>query len=411
MSMIRSLVRASAAFVLGGVALSCDHEADVFIPEPADDMFKTYVAIGNSLTAGVQSDGINDSTQQRSYAILLARQMRTRFAYPALAMPGCRPPLTSFQTGARVGGPTAQPCSLRDPAKATDILNNVAVPAHSVGDAIAPVPFDPNNTLTTLILGGKTQIARALDPNPTFVSIWLGGNDILQPAYTGLLTPVTGVSRGLTELAAFTAAYDNIATALENGAPEAKGVLIAVPNFPAVALLFPAAALQDAQFMGGLNQAAGPGTPIVVSPNCTGSASLISILIVSQMRGGTHPRTISCEKTPQPTFPLLGDIWVLDSQEQATMTTRVGAFNSHIQAKATQLDFAYLDPNPTINTLRTTPGCFNTVPNLLSTTAPFGTCVSLDGIHPSTSTHVTFANAIIGAINTKYPEAALPLVP
>jgi hypothetical protein len=105
MSMIRSLVRASATFALSSIALSCDHEADLFVPEPADDMFATYVAIGNSLTAGVQSDGINDSTQQRSYAVLLARQMRTRFAYPSLRMPGCRPPLTSFQ-GTRRDSPT-----------------------------------------------------------------------------------------------------------------------------------------------------------------------------------------------------------------------------------------------------------------------------------------------------------------
>jgi lysophospholipase L1-like esterase len=410
MSKIRSLVRASAAFALTGVALSCGHDAEVFMPEPADDMFRTYVAIGNSLTAGVQSDGINDSTQQRSYAVVLARQMRTRFAYPSLAMPGCRPPLTSFQTGARVGGTSAQPCSFRNPSTATDILNNVAVPAHSVADAIAPVPFDPNNTLTTLILGGKTQIDRALEANPTFVSIWLGGNDILQPAYTGLLTPVTGVSRGLTSATAFATAYDQIATSLAAGAPDARGILIGVPSFPAVGLLFPAAALQNPQFLGGLNQAAGAGTPIAVSPNCAGSTSLISILIVSQMRAGTHPRAISCARTPDPAFPLLGDIWVLDSQEQTDMADRVLAFNTHIQAKATELDFAYLDPNPTIGTLKAS-GCISTVPDLASTAAPFGTCISLDGIHPSTSTHVSFANLIIGAINAKYPEAALPLVP
>jgi hypothetical protein len=408
MSMIRSLVRAAGAFAVAVLALSCDHEADVLMPEPVDDMFETYVAIGNSLTAGVQSDGINDSTQQRSYAVLLARQMRTRFAYPALRMPGCRPPLTSFQAGTRVGGTSAPACALRDSSKVTDILNNVAVPAHSVEDAIADVPYDPNNTLTTLFLGGKTQLERALEANPTFVSVWLGGNDILQAAYTGLLNEVRPVSRGLTPVARFTAAYDVIATALDTGAAEARGVLIGVPNFDAVALLFPAAALQNPQFLGGLSQAA--GGPITVSPNCTGSSSLISILIAPQMRAGTHPRTISCEKTPVTGFPLLGDIWVLDSQEQGTMTTTVLAYNAHVQQKATQLDFAYFDPSNRISALRSTPGCFNAVPNLGSPT-PFGTCVSLDGIHPATSTHIVFANDIIGAINAKYPEASLPAIP
>src|SRR5688572_26204759 len=104
MSMTRSLLRASAAFALAGVALSCDHEAEVFMPAPADDLFRSYVAIGNSLAAGVQSDGINDATQRQSYAFLLAQQMRTRFAYPSLATPGCPPPIINWQTGGRLGG-------------------------------------------------------------------------------------------------------------------------------------------------------------------------------------------------------------------------------------------------------------------------------------------------------------------
>ena len=34
------------------------------------------------IKAGYQSGGINDSTQKQSYAVLLAKQMHTRFAYP-----------------------------------------------------------------------------------------------------------------------------------------------------------------------------------------------------------------------------------------------------------------------------------------------------------------------------------------
>src|SRR3712207_8913200 len=52
-----------------------------------------YVAIGNSITAGYQSDGINDSTQARSYAVLLAQAAGTTFRVPALNRPGCQPPI------------------------------------------------------------------------------------------------------------------------------------------------------------------------------------------------------------------------------------------------------------------------------------------------------------------------------
>jgi len=57
----------------------------------------SYVALGNSITAGYQSGGINDSTQRQSYALLLARQMGTRYAYPALTMPGCAPPINNVR--------------------------------------------------------------------------------------------------------------------------------------------------------------------------------------------------------------------------------------------------------------------------------------------------------------------------
>src|SRR5919109_4676980 len=121
MSMTRFLVRASAAFALAAFAVGCDHDAQLFTPPPADQLFRSYVAIGNSITAGFQSDGINDATQRQSYAFLLAGQMRTRFAYPSIARRGCPPPLINWQTGARSGtGSTPTTCDLRNPAT-TDI--------------------------------------------------------------------------------------------------------------------------------------------------------------------------------------------------------------------------------------------------------------------------------------------------
>src|SRR5687768_17084904 len=111
MSMIRSFVRASAAFALVGSAVSCNHDSEVFgLPNPVDDRFQSYVAIGNSITAGLQSSGISDATQRQSFAFLLAQQMRTRFAYPSLAATGCPAPVTSWQN---LGRPTgAPPCAL-----------------------------------------------------------------------------------------------------------------------------------------------------------------------------------------------------------------------------------------------------------------------------------------------------------
>lgn len=407
MSMMRSFVRVSAALALIGGAVSCNHDAEVLgIPDPTDDIFERYVAIGNSITAGVQSDGINDATQRQSYAFLLAQQMRTRFAYPSLTMPGCQPPIVNWQSGARLNVPPATLCSLRNAALATDILNNVAVPG--AGSTEVNAPTSPNhNTLTTLILGGKTQPQRALEANPTFISIWIGNNDVLQAAATGLINPTPTISRGITPVATYTAQYDAMIAALTAGAPDADGIIIGTVQTTAAPLLFPVAAFQDAAFLAGFGQLAG-GT-VTVHPNCTGSGAFVSFAIIPQMRafnpstGAGHPRAIVCAKNTPGFPPPVGDIFILDSEDQNAINAAVTAYNAHAQAKATQLGWPYVDPNLLITQLRAS-GCIRTVPNLAATatTSPFGACVSLDGVHPSATGQAHIANALIGAINSAY---------
>ena len=99
----RSLRLAALAGAAAALA-ACGDDPEVFQPQPNANgaMFERYVALGNSLTAGYQSGGITDSTQRESYAYLLATQsMDTRFAYPAVAAPGCPPPVVNFQTQSR----------------------------------------------------------------------------------------------------------------------------------------------------------------------------------------------------------------------------------------------------------------------------------------------------------------------
>src|SRR3954469_8263662 len=140
MSHLRSLARGMLAVGLVAGASACtDNAAKVVGPRvsPYGDIFNHYVSIGNSIAAGVQSNGINDSTQKQSFAYLFAQQLGTRFAVPFLPRPGCTPPIANWQTGALVqtGVPAGSPpanaatCTLRDPAFVTSVLNNVAVPS------------------------------------------------------------------------------------------------------------------------------------------------------------------------------------------------------------------------------------------------------------------------------------------
>ncbi len=411
-TLARTAGRATAAAALLAAA-ACADPVDIVRPaDPAGGaMFARYVALGNSLTAGYQSGGINDSTQRESYAALLADSaMRTRFAYPALAAPGCPPPVANFQTQSRgpaTGTPyTATTCGLRAEAGLTALLNNVAVPgAYSID------PFSrttaTSNTLTTLILGGVSQVTKALQVDPTFVSVWIGNNDVLATAVSGVLTAMPGVSPGITPAATFAANFEIIADSLALAPSLEGGVAIGVVNVTAVPILFPAAALANPQFRGGFEQFA--GGPVTILQNCTASPSLISFQIAGAIRNGTHPRVVSCRKGDFAASPLVGELFILDAEEQATLSTLVTAYNTAISEKAAELGWAYFDPNPALGELRRT-GAIPLAPNLADPVNPFGIYMSLDGTHPRRPAHVLVANGVIAAINATYPGVNLPAV-
>ncbi len=403
--MIRSsnMVRAVAAATLAALTVACaDNGPTAVVPPltPTNTLFSSYVALGNSLTAGFQSGGINDSTQQQSYAALLAHSMNTRYAYASLALPGCPPPIVNFQTQARLAAGTSTTCALRNPASITNALNNVAVPGATAADPTG-VSTASSNSLSTFILGGKTQVAKAADANPTFVSAWIGNNDVLSAALSGLLVPTTGVTNGVTSLASFQTSYGAMIAGLK-AIPTLKGaVLIGVLNVTAVPALFPVAALQNPAFKAGFDQFAGGTTTIL--PNCLtspGNQALISVSILGQMNSGAHPRVVGCAKNSIPPTAV-GDIFVLDATEQASLVTTVTAYNTYIAAQAAANGWAFYDPNPLLVTLKGS-GCISTVPNLANATAPFGACISLDGVHPTLTAHKAVAGAIVAAINAKY---------
>src|SRR2546423_11204065 len=96
--------------VLAAAACNNDQLNRPFGNVPVDALFDRYVSMGNSITAGFQSDGILDSTQLQAYPVLLARAMRSPFFPPLLNSPGCRPPFTNVFTQTRLT-PTGYPPS------------------------------------------------------------------------------------------------------------------------------------------------------------------------------------------------------------------------------------------------------------------------------------------------------------
>ena len=406
---LTTLTRVAALGAVVALA-ACSDKKELLGPSTpvGGDIFKSYVAIGNSITAGWQSDGINDSTQRQSFAFLLAGQMGTQYHYAALAKPGCPAPIANTQTGARVSGATSTACALRISSSVTDILNNVAVPGARVLDPSSSSTV-ASNALTTFILGGKSQAQRALDARPTFVTIWIGNNDVLEAGASGIIVPMAGVSPGIVSTQAqFQTSYDAMIQQLVDSEPNLKGVLIGVVQVAGIPLLQSGALIaSSAAIQAAINQAT--GKTVTIHPNCTGSASLVSVpQLIPLIRSGAHPALISCEAGVVP-GTLVGDLFVLDATEQATLGAAIAAYNAYIQTKAAAIGFGYYDPNVSFAALKAA-GAIPPFPNLASTNQTFGTYFSLDGVHPSAAAHKLIANELIGVINVKY-GTSVQLVP
>lgn len=397
------LARAAAAIALGAATVGCSDNKELVNPEkPVDALFTSYVALGNSITAGFQSGGINAATQSESYPVLLASGMRTPFTVPFLNDPGCPPPIENLITGHRVGGGTDETCALRADRDGQVVINDVAVPGAFVSDLTDPLGAGASNALTTFILGGKTQVQRALDASPTFASVWIGNNDVLPAALTGVLTPVPGVSQGITGVDAFTASYDAALDSLTAGGTLKGGVLIGVVQVTLAPIFIPAAAILDPQVRAVAE--AYVGRPLAVDASCTPSTqSLIDFRLLAEIRAGTQPDTIACSPVVGGS-PLLGDVFVLDQAEIETVTQVVDGYNAAIEARANEMGWAYADPNPALAQLRES-GEVPLVPDLTNASAPFGQYFSLDGVHPSAAGQALLADLIATAINAKYGTA------
>ena len=407
--MIRT-VRFSAA-VLGLVvaAAACNNDKlnRPFANTPVDALFDRYVSMGNSITAGFQSGGINDSTQQQSYPVLLARAMRSPFFVPRLTNPGCPPPYTNVFTGARVtptGFPTSTgtSCYLRNiPSVPPPYVSNTAVPGAEVEDLFNNLDTASNaNSLTQFILGGRTQVQMLRRAQPTFVSLWIGNNDVL-----GAATSSTngGDSTKITSVTNFQARYGALLDSIETAAPQGA-ILIGVANVTAIPFFSRGSTYLGAKLANQLPPA------MTVTANCApprGDSVLVPFPFGAALVGAAaagQPTTLDCT-----------EIQTVQPAELVKLVGAVTAYNAFISQQATAHGWAYLDPNPTLDSLRALPQP-NTVVRPFPligqpcSANPFGTGFSCDAVHPSAATQKLIAQKLRAAINASY-GTSIPAVP
>lgn len=397
------------------------------VPATAGAMFNSYVAIGNSITSGFESGGINDSTQQNSYAVLLGQQMGTTFNAPLLNRPGCPPPLVNVFTQEPL---SSIPCALRA-RPIPGVIHNVAVPGADVFDVTANLGAGGSaNTLTTLFLGGRTQLEVAAEAAPTFVTVWIGNGDVLSSITR--TDALAGDPSTVTPVGDFQARYDDVVEGLEALSTIEGGVLIGAVQVAFAPYLTAGPAWEA--FEQGFDATTQPLNALDVMANCSvgqqipGTTQMVFPTIPFHVGGpalslasARADSVANGQLPPQNLVPVTLDCSApqnISLAEMLNLFQTVAQYNAIIAAAATELGFAFIDPNTLLLQLLQDPTAIRPFPAFpgtvadptVSETAPFGTALSRDGIHPSASAHRIVANALIQTINATY-GSSIPALP
>src|SRR5205814_1142388 len=228
------------ARIAAGVALALSIAVPSFAAARGKADFTRFVAIGDSYGAGVESGSLNLNHQQFSWPAIIAMQVGLKvsaptaaatencFAEPLVSCPGIGSELQLLS----VTGSIAPAAGTGTPLMTTFArpYNNLSIPGANVNDTITLKGTDPATSTAKayaqfILRGQGTEVDQALAQNPTFIAIWIGGNDLLGAVLAG--TPAL-----ITPTATFTTAYNAMLDKLIAGAPNAGIVVGNIPTNP-----------------------------------------------------------------------------------------------------------------------------------------------------------------------------------
>jgi len=239
------------------LATACDEE-DVLterllaerplpVGNPGSLDLSTYVALGNSLTAGFMDGALYTDGQNLSYPKLLANQFQTAgvgggtFNQPDInSVNGFNSTFSNIAAGV-IAGRTELSLSLLAPVPTQgelptaytgdkSALNNFGVPGIVTAQLLTPLTGTPESPIENPLYtrfasapGTSTILGDAIARNPTFFSLWIGNNDVLGYAITG------GNSALLTAPTDFNTQFNAVISSLM-GNTSANGVVINIPQ-------------------------------------------------------------------------------------------------------------------------------------------------------------------------------------
>lgn len=467
-----------SAVLIGFTACNDEEDFEEFLDNPTEEEvlpaltagsanFSKYVSIGNSLTAGFTDNALFIAGQENSMPNMLSQKFALvgggTFTQPlmddnvgGLLFGGMQNVDGSF--GPRLffdgSGPAGLPSTSTTEAFAPSIgsHNNMGVPGAASFHLLYDGYGNPGNLLTDPATANPYYVRMASAPNatvlgdalaqqPTFVSLWIGNNDVLgyatsggditlgaitpQPMFDGSIAAIVGALQtanvqGVMANIPYVTTIPHFTTVPHNPVPLDAATAGAVNSAYAaynaglqgLVGIPPVMLTQEEADRRMINFVAGQNAVVIMDENLSDmtiySAALVNmrqataddlLVLPSSKFIGTeavpgNPLTVNGVAVP------LADKWVLTPEEQNEIKTATDAFNATLQSAASSAGFAFVDANSLMQQLDNggfADGDFNLTSSLVT-----GGAFSLDGVHPTARGYALLANQFMKAIDATY---------
>lgn len=415
---------------------SCDEATNV-VNEIENPGPRKYASVGDSLTTGVQSNGLVIDFQQHSFPFFIAQQLGVDdFEQPLIGEPGIgadpgKTPLM-FRNGQIV----------EDDLQVEDIFDlalnpllprpydNLGIPGDKLFDIDNNASIDD---LRFLILRGMgSQLDQAIELDPEIVSFWIGSNDVIGAALHG------GDMSRITPKDQFDAEYrDSLTKLRENSSASIVAAnipdIVDIPfiNFfdrvfrtiPALGINTPVPVLYDQNFQP-IDFGDGLFIPILID-----ETDVVHLLLSSrgpyQNRGIGIPDAnalVDLGFTMNEADDLVTEIennglipsgmsfngeFTLTHPEDETIQDTVTGFNESISDIASDLNVPVVNANDLLSRINSQgvdgfTGEYVLVDNV-------NTAFSLDGVHPNNAGYAIIANEFIKVLNDSFGMNITPV--
>ncbi|MGF1532545.1 MAG: SGNH/GDSL hydrolase family protein [Bernardetiaceae bacterium] len=226
--------------ILSGLLASCEPPLEAPTPQAGQADFTRYVALGNSLTAGYSDGAMYRKVQEASYPAQLAQSMQQVGGAAGFKQPlvpegngfggaSGRLVLVVTPAGSLAPAATAPDFSVLQPIGSQGPFQNMAVPGAKSFHLLAPqyssaTEGNPFYARFAAQPGQSSMVGETAAQNPTFVTLWIGNNDILGFAASG------GESDAITPQQTFDQVMDGILGTLKSANANMGGAIANIPD-------------------------------------------------------------------------------------------------------------------------------------------------------------------------------------